>query len=308
MGGRRTEPTRLGGRPGRPGPLDLFCLMLRVDLDWFSMVIGWNSVLPMVVAVAARGLGLVLRAAGLGVRVAGLGAHVAKDLFDWGARGLGLVFHVAGLGRDVDDARCCCRCARDWLSVPCCWAGWSCRWAGRPRCQTSFRLVLRVGLDWFSMLLCWVAVIVMLVAVAACGLGLVFRAAGPGVRVAGLGARVAQVFFDWGARGLGLVFHGAGLCRCVVGARGCWCTRVKLSFPCCWVGWSCRCAGRSTLPNTFLTNVARGLGLVFHDAGLGRCAVDARGCCCARAWLGFPWCWSVFSCRSAGRSRCQRSF
>ena len=77
------------------------------------MVMGWVVVVLMVVAVAERGLGLVFRAAGLGVRVAGLGAHVAKDLFDWGARGLGLVFHVAGLGRDVDDARCCCRCARD---------------------------------------------------------------------------------------------------------------------------------------------------------------------------------------------------
>ena len=52
--------------------------------------------------------------------------------------------------------------------------------------------MLRVGLDWFFMVLCWVAVLVMLVAVAAHGLGVLFRAAGPGVCVAGLGVRVAK--------------------------------------------------------------------------------------------------------------------
>ena len=46
------------------------------------MLLGWVIVIVMLVAVAARGLGLVFRAAGLGVRAAGLGAHVAKDLFD----------------------------------------------------------------------------------------------------------------------------------------------------------------------------------------------------------------------------------
>ena len=49
--------------------------------------------------------------------------------------------------------------------------------------------MLRVGLDWFSMVLGWVTAMLMLVAVAARGLGLVFRVAGPGVCVAGLGVR-----------------------------------------------------------------------------------------------------------------------
>ena len=51
------------------------------------------------------------------------------------------------------------------------------------------------------------------------GLCLAFRAARAArlkVRAAGLGACVAKVFFDQGARGLGLVFHGAGLGRCAV--------------------------------------------------------------------------------------------
>ena len=77
-----------------------------------------------------------------------------------------------------------------------------------------------LGLVWFSKLLGCVAVLVMLVAVGARGLGSVFRAFGMSVRVAGLRARVAKVFFDWGARGLGSVFNGAGLGRCGVDARG----------------------------------------------------------------------------------------
>ena len=116
------------------------------------MVMGWVAVLLMVVAVAARGLGLVFH--GVGVRVAGLGARVAKDLFDCGTGGLGLVFHATGLGRYGGDARCCC-CAHDWLSFRiarlggrvaglgarvakhlwdwCCawaWIGFPCCWAG----------------------------------------------------------------------------------------------------------------------------------------------------------------------------------
>ena len=61
------------------------------------------------------------------------------------------------------------------------------------------------------MVICWVAVMLMVVAVAARGLGLVFRAAGLGVRVAGLGAGVAKVFVDWETRELGFDFHGAGV-------------------------------------------------------------------------------------------------
>ena len=101
------------------------------------MLLGWVAVLVMLVAVAARGLGLVFRAAGLGVSVAGLGARVAKVSLDRGARELGLVFHGAGPGRCVVDARGCC-CARAKLSFPCCWARWRNRWAGRSRCQISF--------------------------------------------------------------------------------------------------------------------------------------------------------------------------
>ena len=48
----------------------------------------------------------------------------------------------------------------------------------------------RVGLDWISM------VLLILVAVAARGLRLVFHAAGLGCRVAGLGDRVAKYRFD----------------------------------------------------------------------------------------------------------------
>ena len=62
------------------------------------MVLGWVAVLLMLVAVVARGLGLVFRAAGAGVCVAGLGVRVAKDLSD-----------------------SCGACAG--IGFPCCWAG-----------------------------------------------------------------------------------------------------------------------------------------------------------------------------------------
>ena len=57
--------------------------------------------------------------------------------------------------------------------------------------------MLHVGLDWFSMLLGWVAVPLMLLAVAARGLRLVFRDAGPGFCDAGLGVRVTKDLTDW---------------------------------------------------------------------------------------------------------------
>jgi len=62
------------------------------------------------------------------------------------------------------------------------------------------------------------------------------------------------------------------------------------------------------LPKIFLTDAARGPGLVFHVAGLGRCVVDVGGCCCARTWPSFPCFWAGCPCRCAGRSCCQRSF
>ena len=75
--------------------------------------------------------------------------------------------------------------------------------------------MLRVGLDWFSMLPGWVAVLLMLVAVVARGLGLVFRAAGLAVRVAVLGARVAK-------------------------DRSVWCCSwAWIGFPRCWAGSLC---------------------------------------------------------------------
>ena len=43
---------------------------------------GWVTVLVILVAVAARELGLVFRAAGLGGRLVGLGDRVAKYRFD----------------------------------------------------------------------------------------------------------------------------------------------------------------------------------------------------------------------------------
>jgi len=55
---------------------------------------------------------------------------------------------------------------------------------------------VRVGLDRFLMVLGWVAVVLMLVAVAARGLSLVFGGAGLDGRVAELGDRVAKYLFD----------------------------------------------------------------------------------------------------------------
>jgi len=55
---------------------------------------------------------------------------------------------------------------------------------------------VRVSLDWFSMVLGRVAVLLMLVAVAAPGLSLVFHVAGLGEGIAGLGDRVVKYLFD----------------------------------------------------------------------------------------------------------------
>ena len=140
---------------------------MRAGLAWFSVLLDFR------------------------VYVAGWALALPKIFLTDAARGLGLVFHVAGLGRCAVDVggRCC---ARAWLSFPCCWAGCTCRCAGRSCCQRSFCLVLFVGLDRVSTLLGWVAVLLLVVAVATRALGLVFYAAGLGVRVAGLDARVAK--------------------------------------------------------------------------------------------------------------------
>ena len=133
------------------------------------MLLGWVAVVLMLMVVAAPGLGLVFRAAWLGVRVARLGARVAKDLFFW-----------------------CCSWA--WVGFPRCWAGSLCcsvllGWVSVSLGWTSvlpkiFLSGAAVSLDWFSMVMGWISVLPMVVAVAARGLGLVFRAAGLGVRVA----------------------------------------------------------------------------------------------------------------------------
>ena len=218
------------------------------------MLLCWVAVLLMLVAVAARGLGLVFRGAGVCSHVAGLGARVAKDLSDrccawawigfryslvvslcWAlvfpkislsgaVRGLGLIFRAAGLGRCGVDGRGGCS-ARAWFSFLCCWAWCPCRWAGYQRYFGV--LLLCVGLDWFSVLLGW------------------------------------------------------------------------LSVSLCW---------GLVLPTIFLFGAARALALVFHVAGLARCAVDGRGCCNACAWFSFVCCWAGCPCRWAGRSCCQRSF
>ena len=71
-----------------------------------------------------------------------------------------------------------------WVSVS---LGWARVW------PKFFLTGVRVGLDWFSMVLGCVAVLLMLVAVGARGLSLVFRAAGLGGRVAVLGNRPCQI-------------------------------------------------------------------------------------------------------------------
>ena len=95
--------------------------------------------------------------------------------------------------------------------------------------------------------------LLMLMAVVAHGIGLVFRVAELGGRVAGLGARVAKHLFDWCCAWawIGLVFQAAGLCRCVGYARGCGCARAWLSFPCFWDECPCRWAARPCCQSFF---------------------------------------------------------
>ena len=121
------------------------------------------------------------------------------------------------------------------------------------------------------MVMGWVAVLLMVVAVAARGLGFVSRPAGLGVRVAGLGARVANDLLTGARVGLDCFFMLLG-----------------------WVA----------MLLMLVTVAARGIDLVFCVAGLdGRVAgLGARVAkhrfdwCCARAWIGFPWCWARSLC------------
>jgi len=79
-----------------------------------------------------------------------------------------------------------------------------------------------VLLGWVSVSLGWALVLPKIFLSAdARGLRWAFRAAGMAVRVVVLGARVAKDLFDWGARGLGWVFHGGELGRYGGDARGC---------------------------------------------------------------------------------------
>ena len=95
------------------------------------------------------------------------------------------------------------------------------------------------------MLLGWIAVVLMLVAVAARGLGLVSVLSECAFMSLGWALALPKIFLTDAARGLGLVFHVAGLGRCVADVGGCFCARAWLSFPCCWAGCPCRCAVRS---------------------------------------------------------------
>jgi len=122
----------------------------------------------------------------------------------------------------------------------------------------------------------WIFWLLMLMAVAGRGLSLLFRAAGLGVHVAGLGARVATHLSD---RCCAWAWIGFPCCWAAFLVLLCW--RLLLRAGLAWLSvlldWVFMLLGWAlALPKIFLTDAARGLGLVFDTRWSCRCV--GRSC------------------------------